>query len=170
MPFLGRGIAAAGATVVALVALVGAVAYAGGLGANPANNPKLLATPIDDLSYDRATDCRDREHPGVTAMARWLDDHTIGDQWGIYRCDIWGKNSASVHAEARAIDWRLDVSVPREKRQGERLLDLLLEPDRNGEPFALARRMGVQGLIFNCRAWFGDPGGLGRYSHCYKAN
>ena len=49
------------------------------------------------------------------------------------------------------------------------LIDVLMEEDRNGEPYALARRMGVQGLIFNCKAWFGY-GDLGRYSQCYKNN
>ena len=48
------------------------------------------------------------------------------------------------------------------------LIHLLIEADRNGEPFALAQRMGVQGLIFNCKSWYG--GGLGRYSTCYKHN
>ena len=49
-----------------------------------------------------------------------------------------------------------------------RLIHLLIESDRNGEPFALARRMGVQGLIFNCKSWYG--GDLGPYSACYKDN
>ena len=48
------------------------------------------------------------------------------------------------------------------------LIHVLLEEDRNGEPFALARRMGVQGLIFNCKSWYG--GDLGPYSACYKDN
>ena len=38
-------------------------------------------------------------------------------------------------------------------------------PDANGNPHALARRLGVQGLIWNCQAWWGGDG-LVRYSAC----
>jgi hypothetical protein len=59
--------------------------------------------------------------------------------------------------------------MPKERRAAMRLIRLLLEEDRNGNEVALARRMGVQGLIFNCRAWYGGSG-LGRYSACYRDN
>jgi hypothetical protein len=46
----------------------------------------------------------------------------------------------------------------------------LLGTDRQGNENALARRMGVQGIIYDCRAWWSSPGGLGQYSYCYKGN
>jgi hypothetical protein len=155
-----------GALGIALV--VCGVAGAGHLGRNPANLPKLIDKPIEDLNYDRARHCQQGDRPGAVALARWLESHTRGELWGIYRCEKWGKHSASVHAEGRAIDWRLDAGVTKEKRAAMHLIHLLMESDRNGQQFALARRMGVQGLIFNCKSWFG--GDLGPYSACYREN
>lgn len=43
-----------------------------------------------------------------------------------------------------------------------------LAPDRNGNQAALARRMGVQGLIYGCRAWWSGQSGLGNYSYRFK--
>jgi hypothetical protein len=146
-----------------------AAASAGGLGGNPANHSKLIDKPIDDFSYDSARGCRPGARPGAEALARWISHRTRGELWGIYRCEKWGEHSASVHAEGRAIDYRLDAGVPKERRAAMRLIHLLLDEDRNGNEAALARRMGVQGLIFNCRAWYGGSD-LGRYSQCYKDN
>ena len=167
MGSLGRGKLAA-ATALGLTLACAAAALAGNLGRNPANQPKLLNDPIEALAYDAAVKCKRGERPGARSLAGWLESHARGELWGIYRCEKWGKRSASVHSEGRAIDWRLDASVPKQRRAAMRLIRLLLEPDRNGEPFALARRMGIQGLIFNCRSWYG--GELGRYSRCYKEN
>jgi hypothetical protein len=53
-------------------------------------------------------------------------------------------------------------------RDGHALVKLLLAPDKQGNPAALARRMGIQGIIFDCQAWFGSgDGALGDYSYCY---
>jgi hypothetical protein len=164
---LGRAFPLAAVLVAASV--LAAVAFAGGLGSNPANDPRLLDKPIDDFSYDPARRCRPGARPGAEALARWIERHTRGELWGIYRCERWGKHSASVHAEGRAVDYRLDAGVPKERRAAMHLIRLLLEEDRNGNEAALARRMGVQGLIFNCKAWYGGSG-LGRYSACYKDN
>src|SRR6185369_8595712 len=66
----------------------------------------------------------------------------------------------------RAIDWH-----PTSKAAGYALVKLLLAPDKDGNIAALARRMGVQGLIFNCKSWFGNwDGQLGDYSYCYGKN
>jgi hypothetical protein len=167
MRSLGRGKFTA-LSALAVVVAFAALAYAGNLGRNPANKPKLIDEPIESLEYDSASRCQKGERPGAKALARWLDTHTRGELWGIYRCEKWGRNSASVHSEGRAIDWRLDAGRPKEKRAAMHLIEVLTEADRNGEPFALARRMGVQGLIFNCKSWYG--GELGPYSRCYKPN
>ena len=43
-------------------------------------------------------------------LQHWLEPHSRGVFWGSYRCERWGKHSASLHAEDRAIDWHLDVT------------------------------------------------------------
>ena len=65
----------------------------------------------------------------------------------------------------------MDARNGKMRKQAMRLIkDRFLAEDRRGNDNALARRMGVQGLIYNCKAWWGGDGGLGEYSYCYKRN
>jgi hypothetical protein len=132
------------------------------LKANPAN--KLLSRGIDPIQYDRATRCNGGKVPaGTKAMVAWLQRNAAGVNWGEYRCEMWGKKEASIHSAGRAIDWH-----PATMRDGQALVDLLLATDKDGNVAALARRMGVQGIIFDCQSWFGSGDGqLGDYSYCY---
>jgi hypothetical protein len=130
--------------------------------ANPAN--KLLSRGIDPIEYDSATRCNGgRIWAGTKAMVAWLERNARGVNWGEYRCEMWGKHEASIHSAGRAIDWH-----PATMRDGHALVSLLLAPDKQGNAAALARRMGIQGIIFDCQAWFGSSDGqLGNYSYCY---
>jgi hypothetical protein len=132
------------------------------LKANPAN--KFLSRGIDPIQYDRATKCNGGKIPaGTKAMLAWLERNAAGVNWGEYRCEMWGKHEASLHSAGRAIDWH-----PASMSDGHALVRLLLAPDKDGNAAALARRMGVQGIIFDCQAWFGGwDGELGNYSYCY---
>jgi hypothetical protein len=135
------------------------------LSANPAN--KLLSRGIDPIKYDNATRCNGGKVPaGTKALVAWLEHNAAGVNWGEYRCEMWGKHEASLHSVGRAIDWH-----PATMADGHALVRLLLAPDKAGNPAALARRMGVQGLIFDCQSWFGrGDGQLGHYSYCYGKN
>jgi hypothetical protein len=123
--------------------------------------------PIDDDSYDRAKDCRKRPTPGALALVDWLQQNAKGVSWGIMRCERWGKNSASLHAEGRAVDWHLDASRPADRREARRLIDLWLATDSEGNEHALARRMGIQEIIWNCHSWWSGADGMGNYSACF---
>ncbi len=126
----------------------------------------MAGTAIDDPRYDRATHCVKQPTKGARALVAWLPTISPrGTNWGINRCEIWGKRSASLHAEGRAVDWHLDVKNPADRAEAERVIRLLLAPDSDGNPNALARRLGVQGLIWNCQAWWGGDT-LVRYSAC----
>jgi hypothetical protein len=135
--------------------------------ANPAD--RLAAVPIEPSAYDPATRCSPREKPGVASLTTWLGSNVQGVFWGSYRCEKWGKRSASLHAENRAIDWHLDARVADDRRAAERLFRLLLAPDRAGNPQALARRMGVEELIWDCGYWSAGMPGFRRYSACAGA-
>ena len=126
---------------------------------NPAD--RLTRLPIDDYGYDKATRCRKRPSAGALALTAWLERHVAGVSWGIMRCE-----RGSLHAEGRAVDWHLDASRPADRRAARRLVALLLATDRAGNPHALARRMGVQELIWNCRSWWSGAERMGRYSVC----
>src|SRR5712691_7586678 len=105
------------------------------LKSNPAN--KLLARGMPDpMRYDQATHCTGKNTPGALALLTWLEHNARGVSWGIYRCEMWGKHSASLHSEGRAIDWH-----PASKADALALIRLLLAPDKDGNGVALARRM-----------------------------
>jgi hypothetical protein len=123
--------------------------------------------PIDDYAYDHATHCVKRPMPGALALVDWLERNARGVSWGIMRCEKWGKKRASLHAEGRAVDWHLDVARPADRRAARALIDRLLATDRLGNPHALARRMGIQEIIWNCRSWWSGAERMGPYSTCY---
>jgi hypothetical protein len=122
---------------------------------------------IDDYSYDHAEECRKRPTPGALALVEWLERNAAGVSWGILRCELWGKGRASLHAEGRAVDWHLDNSRPADRREARRLIDLLLAPDAAGNEHALARRMGIQEIIWNCRTWWSGAERMEPYSACF---
>jgi hypothetical protein len=126
---------------------------------NPAD--RMLRVPIDDYGHDEAKHCRKHASPGALALVRWLDRHVRGESWGILRCE-----RGSLHAEGRAVDWHLDSAVPADRHAARGLIALLLATDRAGNPHALARRMGVQELIWNCRSWWAGAERMGPYSVC----
>jgi hypothetical protein len=86
------------------------------------------------------------------------------------RCEKLGKANFSLHSEGRALDWHLDVHNAGDRAEAKRLIDLFLAPDKNGTMHALARRMGIQELIWNCTGWFSGDGGMRPYSVCYDSN
>jgi hypothetical protein len=132
---------------------------------NPAD--RLLDRPIEPSTYDSATHCDPRVKPGMLMLQQWLEHNVRGTFWGSYRCEKWGKHSASLHAENRAIDWHLSVHSRADRRAAAGLIALLLAPDSAGNPQALARRMGVEELIWNCRYWAAGMPDFEPYSVCY---
>ena len=154
------------ATACLLVSGRGAVAAPYG---TVANNPadSLAAAPIEAYRYDYARRCRRRPAPGALRLRGWLQAHVRGISWGILRCEKLGRHSYSLHAEGRAVDWHLSVHVAADRRAARRLILTLLATDRMGNPHALARRMGIQEIIWNCRSWWSGAERMGRYSYCY---
>jgi hypothetical protein len=144
------------------------LAAAAALAGNPAD--RLAALPIEAPRYDYARRCLPRAQSGTRRLEAWLEANWSGESWGIMRCQRFrGRAVYSLHSEGRALDWRLDARNPAERAAAYRLIRLLLAPDRRGNPAALARRMGVQEIIWDCRSWWAGAAGLGRYSACYDA-
>jgi hypothetical protein len=165
------------ATVAVVAALAGAAAPARAIVRLPATMPhvtgnpadRLGALPIEGFHYDPATHCVARPKPGMTRLVRWLQSNAGGVAWGTYRCEKWGKGSASLHAEGRALDWHLDVRNPADAAEARRIIFLLLSPDRHGNVQALARRMGVEEIIWDCGYWSSGMTQFKPYSICYDA-
>ena len=133
--------------------------------ANPAD--ELTHIPIEASVYDKATHCSPKPRPGVVKLQRWLEENVRGAFWGSYRCEKWGKREASLHAENRAIDWHLDARSAADRNEARRLLDLLLAADSAGNVQALARRMGVEELIWDCAYWAAGMPEFQPYRPCY---
>jgi hypothetical protein len=133
--------------------------------ANPAD--ALTQLPIEASVYDPATHCAPKVRPGMLALQRWLEENVAGVFWGSYRCEMWGRREASLHAENRAIDWHLDAAVGADRRAARELIDLLLAPDSAGNAQALARRMGVEELIWDCEYWAAGMSEFQPYRVCY---
>jgi hypothetical protein len=135
---------------------------------NPAH--RLDDRPRHDGDYDHASACRRGPSPGALALQEWLTLHVRGTSWGIVRCEKLSRRDYSLHAEGRALDWHLDASDPTDRRAARRLIDLLLATDSAGNEHALARRMGIQEIIWNCRSWWAGSERMGEYSVCFSAS
>jgi len=163
------------APVVALLLLAPSVAafrLGAPLTALPHNPADIFDNqPIEPEVYDVATHCSTKIRPGMVAFERWLGRHARrGVSWGTYRCEMWGKHSASLHSENRALDWHLDVTDPADRAEARRLIDMLLAPDRLGNPHALARRMGIEEMIWDCSYWGAGSADFSPYAPCYGKN
>jgi hypothetical protein len=131
---------------------------------NPAD--RLADMPIDDFSWDFARKCTRHPKPGTLALEAWLGKNFRGVSWGIMRCEKLNRRHYSLHAEGRALDWHLDVHDRRDRAEAWRLIGMLLAPDRLGNPQALARRMGLQEIIWDCEAWWAGSPVLVDYDPC----
>jgi hypothetical protein len=164
---------AVAALATAAFAVAPAHAFRLGAGLAPvAGNPadRLAALPGDPEQYDRASRCAPTPKPGMLALVAWLQRNARGTSWGTYRCERWGAGAASLHAENRAVDWHLDVTVPADRAAARALIELLLAPDRIGLPHALARRMGVEEIIWDCSYWGAGMVEFKAYSPCLSAS
>jgi hypothetical protein len=147
-------LAAAIAIAIALAAAAGAFRLGRAplpVAGNPADH--LVGFAPDPEDYDPATHCTSKPKPGMTGFVGWLRRHADGVFWGTYRCERWGPHEASLHAEGRAVDWHLDVANAADRHAARRLIELFLAPDSAGTPHALARRMGVEEIIWDCSYW-----------------
>ena len=158
-------LAAATACVLCLLATTAQAAFKVVAG-NPAD--KLAALPIDAPEYDYAKKCLKKPQPGMLALQTWLQQHWQGVSWGIMRCEKLSRGK-SLHSEGRAIDWHLDVHNAGDRAEATRLINLFLATDKAGNVHALARRMGIQELIWNCKGWFSGDGGMRPYSVCFDS-
>ena len=136
----------------------------GPVAGNPAD--RLAHLPIDDYGSDDARRCRRNPMPGALALESWLTLNVRGTSWGVMRCSRLDRRRFSLHADGRAVDWHLDAGSRTDRRAAKRLIMLLLASDRAGNPHALARRMGIQEIIWDCRSWWAGADRMEPYSAC----
>jgi hypothetical protein len=161
-------------TVVVLTAAALALpsaAHAGFTDLLTAHVASLSSQPADSFHYDWARKCTGHAQPGTLALQNWLATNVRGVSWGIYSCrKVRVGSSLSLHAEGRAVDWHLDARKGADRAVADSLIKAFLAPDAAGTRQALARRMGIQEIIFNCRVWSTNypDAGMRPYSVCRR--
>jgi hypothetical protein len=155
--------------VAALVAVLLSVAL---IAAGPASAVAAPATPtglplaIEPLaSYVEQSSCDPTVKPGTSRFAHLLAATYPGTTWAsAYACGTDGNRSE--HYEGRAIDWMVSIRNATQKADASAVIAWLLAADKQGNHFAMARRLGVQYLIYNNRIWGSWNGAWAAYQDC----
>lgn len=108
--------------------------------------------PVEDYSsYQAPRTCVARVKPGTKTLARWIDRRHSGGRAvpSLRACPSSG--ASSEHHEGRAIDWMMDATRKRDRREVKQFLGRIFAEDKRGNSHALARRMGVMYVIWDDR-------------------
>jgi len=104
--------------------------------------------PVEDYaSYEPQTTCTKKPRAGTFALGEWLVA-TYGGAGGAVNRPCSG-SGASEHKDGRAIDWTLDADNPTDRKIARTFLAAAFGPDAEGNPAALARRMGIMYVIWS---------------------
>lgn len=119
--------------------------------AKRSNDGLVFTQPVEGYApYQPQTKCKRKVRPGIAL----LSDHLVlrgGGRGGIFRdCKVGG---TSEHKEARAFDWMLDATRKKDRKTARAFLKEIFATDAEGNPHALARRMGIMYVIWNDRQW-----------------
>jgi hypothetical protein len=170
---LPTGLARVGVLVTTAALLVG-----GALGPTPASAGTTTAAPVpkarafvgtvaDDFPrWERESSCSPIEKPGAAALRKLLRK-TYGKTIGSSTVRACSK-ADSGHEEGRAVDWMTNVRVPAQKALAEAFVAWLQAPDANGNAAAMARRLGIEYVIWNNRTWrtYDTARGWTEYAGC----
>jgi peptidoglycan hydrolase-like protein with peptidoglycan-binding domain len=100
------------------------------------------------IPYQKGTRCLTETQPGVIAFAKLLNATYGTHNYGTLR------QCAAEHGEGRALDWILNANDPAQLALGNALTRWLSAPDAQGRPGAMARRFGINYIIWNRQQWF----------------
>jgi hypothetical protein len=135
----------------------------------PAGTPVVKtfhSVAIDAMPrWERENTCNPTAKPGPRYLARLLNA-----TYGPISSNIVRPCTAadSGHKEGRALDWMVSARVPAQKAMGDAFVAWLQAPDASGNPEAMARRLGIQYVIWNSMTWRAyDPArGWTEYDGC----
>ena len=103
--------------------------------------------------YQKGTLCLTQNQPGAVAFAQLLNSTYGSRTYGILR------TCAAEHGEGRALDWMISANNPEQLALANALTRWLAAPDAQGRPGAMAKRFGINYIIFNRQQWRAyDPG------------
>ncbi|QIM21457.1 peptidoglycan-binding protein [Phycicoccus sp. HDW14] len=97
--------------------------------------------------YQPGTLCLTENQTGPVAFAKLLNATYGAHVYGVLRkCD-------QEHGEGRALDWMLNAKKPSDLAMGNAITRWLAAPDAQGRQGAMARRLGVNYIIWNHQQW-----------------
>jgi hypothetical protein len=115
--------------------------------------------------YVAQSSCDPTVKRGTRELGSLLMHTYPGTSWAsAYSCGTDG--TVSEHYEGRAIDWMVSVRVPSQRAKATSFIGWLLATDKAGHRFAMARRLGVQYVIWNNRIWGSWDGRWEDYYGC----
>jgi hypothetical protein len=98
-------------------------------------------------SYDPQSTCSPKPKPGTQVLAAWLAATYRGTSAPLPLRSC--KGSTSEHKEGRALDWVLDAARKADRQRAKSFLDTVFATDADGNPHAIARRMGIMYVIWD---------------------
>ena len=115
--------------------------------------PHRYSAKIEPLaSYVGQSTCSPAPKKGTVAFANLLlRTYPSSRSLGISRA--CGSGGQSEHKEGRAFDWGMSVRSTRDRAAVKALFTWLMKTDRHGNRYAMARRLGIQYMIWNRRIW-----------------
>ncbi|MEO6587387.1 MAG: peptidoglycan-binding protein [Knoellia sp.] len=151
---------ALGAVTVSLLSIPLGLSLAGGSASAalassvPPPPTKPLPQELDIApKYQEGYRCLSGDLPGPTAFAKLLNDTYGKHVYGINR------TCAAEHGEGRALDWMVNAYSSDGLELGNAITRWLAAPDSQGRPGAMARRFGINYIIWNRQMWRAyDPG------------
>ena len=109
---------------------------------------RTLPSALDVAAgYQEGVLCLTENQPGAVAFANLLNATYGSHVYGILR------RCAAEHGEGRALDWMIDSTKPANLALANALTRWLVAPDAQGRPGAMARRFGINYIIFNRQQW-----------------
>ncbi|HYN66464.1 MAG TPA: peptidoglycan-binding protein [Ornithinibacter sp.] len=104
-------------------------------------------------NYQEGTRCLTENQPGAVAFAKLLNATYGNRTYGILR------KCAAEHGEGRALDWMINAKNKDQLALANALTRWLAAPDAQGRAGAMAKRFGINYIIWNRQQWRAyDPG------------
>ena len=163
------------ALIIAVLATLVAASPAGAfrLGQAPvpvADNPAdhLVGFAPDPEVYDPATHCTSKPKPGMTAFVGWLNATPTACSGARTAARGGGRTRrrCTPRAAPSTGTWTSPTRPTATRRA--RLIELFLAPDSAGNQHALARRMGVEEIIWDCSYWAAGMQEFIPYRPCFN--
>ena len=115
---------------------------------------RALPSALDVAApYQKGTRCLTYNQPGAVAFAKLLNTTYGNRTYGILR------TCAAEHGEGRALDWMINAKNSEQLALANALTRWLAAPDAQGRAGAMAKRFGINYIIWNRQQWRAyDPG------------